>query len=671
MHAASDRPVGRFIVLISTLVLAVSPLGCASKERVSARQAEPKPQVVESPRHLLDPLTQEEFQTAASAIKADARWNENMGFALVSLHEPPKSFVLGSDGNPVRREVLAIVIDKVANVTSEIVVNVLDRSIQRWQAIPGVQANYLLEDYEIAEELVKADPTWRALAVQRGLRDLDNAHIDVWGFGGTTPDGARLVRGLTFAGDGVRNAYSRPVEGLVAIVNLNTRQVVRVESTGTAPLPPGAEYHKDLLPPLREPLKPLDISQPDGPSFTVEGHLVKWQNWRFRWGFLPREGLVLYQVGYEEAGRVRPILYKASVAETAAMYGDPDPNWSWRNALDAGEYNMGVLSVSLEPGRDVPRHSTLFDAVLAGDDGEPYTLPRAVALYEMDDGILWKHISEDSAAEVRRSRSLVLLHSAVVGNYDYIFQWIFRQDGTLEARVDLSGIMLAKGSESSRFGTKVAPGTVAILHEHMVNYRLDFDVEGPANSVYETHVKALPTGPDNPRGNAFVAETTLLAAEDGREGGHARQWRVVNPNETNSLGEHPGYVVLPGDSDELLAQPDSGIRRRTGFAHKAAWLTRYKEEERYASGTYTVQSSESTGLPGYANGESLENTDVVLWHTVNHVHIPRPEEWPVMPRTSVGFSIAPFGFFTQNPALDVPDTEPRQEGQSGAARKGR
>ncbi|WNG47214.1 primary-amine oxidase [Archangium minus] len=658
MLSVSESSLGKVSVFISVLTFAVVPLGCASKDRGPARQADARQQV-DGARHLLDPLTQEELETAATVIKSDSRWNPNMGFSLVTLNEPPKSFVLGSDGAPVRREALAIVIDKAANLTSEVVVDVLTRAILRWQAKPGVQANYLLEDYTVAEELVKADPRWRALAAQRGIRDLDNAHIDVWGYGGTTPNGARLIRGLTFARDGVRNAYSRPVEGLVAIVNLNTRQVVSVENTGNALIPPGAEYSKDLLPSFREPPKPLDISQPEGPSFIVDGHLVKWQKWQFRWGFLPREGLVLYQVGYEDAGRVRPILYKATVAEAAAMYADPDPNWSWRNALDVGEYNMGVLSTSLVPGKDVPRHSTFFDAVLAGDDGQPYTLPQAVALYEMDDGLLWKHVSEDAPAEIRRARSLVILYSAVVGNYDYVFQWIFRQDGTLEARVFLSGILLAKGSEPTRYGTTVAPGTVAIHHEHMLSYRLDLDVDGPSNSIFETHVRALPTGPDNPRGNAFVAERTLMAVEEGRDRSHGRQWRVVNPNETNSLGEHPGFVLLPGMSDDLIAQPDSSVRSRTGFAHKAVWLTRQRDEELYASGTYTVQSSESTGLPSYVNGEPLENSDVVLWYTLNHVHIPRPEEWPVMPRASLGFTLAPFGFFTQNPALDVPDTEPQ------------
>jgi primary-amine oxidase len=36
------------------------------------------------------------------------------------------------------------------------------------------------------------------------------------------------------------------------------------------------------------------------------------------------------------------------------------------------------------------------------------------------------------------------------------------------------------------------------------------------------------------------------------------------------------------------------------------------------------------------------------------VHFPRPEEWPVMPVDSCGFTLVPFGFFDRNPALDIP-----------------
>lgn len=60
-----------------------------------------------------------------------------------------------------------------------------------------------------------------------------------------------------------------------------------------------------------------------GPSFSVEGNLVKWQKWQFRVGFNYREGLVLHQVGYHDGGRLRPVLYRASLVEMAVPYGDP------------------------------------------------------------------------------------------------------------------------------------------------------------------------------------------------------------------------------------------------------------------------------------------------------------------------------------------------------------
>jgi len=50
----------------------------------------------------------------------------------------------------------------------------------------------------------------------------------------------------------------------------------------------------------------------------------------------------------------------------------------------------------------------------------------------------------------------------------------------------------------------------------------------------------------------------------------------------------------------------------------------------------------------------IADTDVVLWYTFGIAHVPRPEDWPVMPVDTISFWLKPVGFFTRNPALDVP-----------------
>ena len=52
----------------------------------------------------------------------------------------------------------------------------------------------------------------------------------------------------------------------------------------------------------------------------------------------PREGVVLYRVGYEDDGKLRSILYRASLSEMVVPYGDPAPSWFFRGVFDEGEY---------------------------------------------------------------------------------------------------------------------------------------------------------------------------------------------------------------------------------------------------------------------------------------------------------------------------------------------
>src|SRR5262249_10550356 len=149
--------------------------------------------------------------------------------------------------------------------------------------------------------------------------------IDAWSaghYGNEPPEekGKRLVRALCWARSApLDNGYARPIENIVAVVDLNRKQLLRLEDYGVVPLPPDAgNWTRDAHAP-RGGLKPLEVSQPAGPSFTIQGHGVTWQNWSFRVGFTPREGLVLHSVRYGG----RPVLTRASIAEMVVPYADP------------------------------------------------------------------------------------------------------------------------------------------------------------------------------------------------------------------------------------------------------------------------------------------------------------------------------------------------------------
>jgi primary-amine oxidase len=205
----------------------------------------------------------------------------------------------------------------------------------------------------------------------------------------------------------------------------------------------------------------------------------------------------------------------------------------------------------------------------------------------------------------------------------------------------------------------VAPRLYAPNHQHFFNVRLDMMVDGLHNSVYEVHAEAEPMGPENPLGNAFYERSTLLRTEaEGRQltdAQRARYWKIVNPTVLNSLGQPVAYKLMPGENVLPFVHPEASVTRRARFITKHLWVTPYHPAEKYATGDYPNQHPGGAGLPEWTQANrAIEHTDLVLWYTIGMHHIPRPEEWPVMPVSSLGFSLKPLGFFDRNPALDVP-----------------
>ncbi len=461
--------------------------------------------------HPLDPLTAAEIETAAKLLTAAPQFPAGGQFATIVLKEPPKSDVLSyRPGAAVARQAFSVILDRKGNRTYEAVVDLTATRVTSWTEVKGVQPVVLAAEYEVLVRVVKADPRWQAAMRKRGHEDFSKIQIDNWAVGQVAPQfqKMRLLRALSyFKGDSI-NFYGRPIEGVVALVDMNSEKVVDFIDSGVVPLPPPGQELDEKSTGVRAAPKPLTIQQPDGASFTITGQEIRWQKWRFRYTMHPREGLVLQTVGYEDEGRVRPILYRAALSEMAVPYGDAGQNWRWRSAFDVGEYGMGRLASSIEPRTDAPPNATLIDVTYAGDDGKPYVLPRAVGIYERDGGMLWKHFESYSGTnESRRARELVVFFIATIGNYDYAINWIFHQDGVLELDGALSGIMLPKGVRETTGGAHQAGGSSSHLvasnvaaphHQHFFNFRLDFDVDGQSNIVREMNTSALPAGPGNP-----------------------------------------------------------------------------------------------------------------------------------------------------------------------------
>jgi primary-amine oxidase len=658
---------------IGILILGVSVVGLlrvsglATPAAMTQTRDQPAAEKKKTPAkvtHPLDPLTEEELKAAVSIVRAGGKLAKKSLFPLIALHEPSRH-ELDAKGEPLARKAFVVALDREANATFEAVVDLQNQRILTWQQVPNVQPAVLIEEYEIASNIVRADPRWKNAMSKRNIK-IEEVQLDPWAAGyleAPGHKGARLLRVLSYHRGQAINAYARPIEGVVALVNMNTGRIIDFVDR-PVPMPEAAADFFDAK--VAEPpgLHPLVTRQPGGPSFKQVGNEIRWQNWVFRFSFHPREGVVLHSVGWNDGKNIRPILHRASISEIVVPYGDPDADWSWRNAFDIGEYGLGQSSITLRAGKEVPEHATLLSAVLADDEGEPKVKKDVIALFEQDGGMLWSHT--DFKAEktaTRRSQQLVLQSLFNLGNYDYGFRWIFHPDGTLEAQAELTGIVLPKGvseqqcqlcrQEPDHEGKLIARGEERF---GKLVYRLEMNVDGPNNSVYEMNVHPEAGTPTNPMQNGFLVEYQLLRSErearrDLNFATH-RSWKVINPNKKTALGHFPAYTLEPGHNAVPYFHSEARARQRAGFLDHHLWVTRSRPGELYAAGDYPNQHPGGDGLPRWINkNQSIVNENVVLWYTLGVTHLPRVEERPIMPVSRVGFRLVPDGFFNGNPTL--------------------
>jgi primary-amine oxidase len=618
--------------------------------------------------HPLDPLSADEIRAVAAILRRErdvARpgWR----IASIALHEPTKELVRAfRPGDPVERQARVVAWRTDEGTAFVGIVDLTGDKLVSWEARPGRQPNATVDEWHECDEAMRRHPDVIAKLAERGITDPELVVIDVWTYGAHLLPEAYPGRRVGWCDVWVRgapdaNPYAHPVSGLKLVVDLNTMELLEIEDTPSAGAPQvQGEYAPDQVPGLRlrDDLKPLDVVQPEGVSFSLDGHELSWQGWRMRVGFGDREGLILHTVSYGG----RSIAYRMSFAEMVVPYRDPTPDHARRTAYDIGEWGLGFMTTSLELGCDCLGEITYLDAVVHDTAGEPQTIRNAICIHEEDDAVLWKHVDQRTAAQVRRSRRLVISCHATVANYEYLVYWRFYQDGNVECEVRATGIMVTTpfaGDEPPPYGTVVDTQTYAPIHQHFITARLDMDIDGTDNTVVMTETVQLPTGPDNPHGLALAQRSVPLHTEsEGKQDVNwstQRAWKVVNPHRRNKVGTAVAYKLVPGGAIPPMLDRASPVFRRAQLLEHTLWVTPFSPDERWPSGEFVNQSAEDEGLPVWTEGDrSIDDTDVVLWYTFGIHHVPRVEEWPIMSVDVVSFWLKPAGFFDHNPALDVP-----------------
>jgi primary-amine oxidase len=617
-------------------------------------------------RHPLDPLDADEIRAVAAILRREHAADDGWRFAMIELREPAKPALAG--GGAVERAANVLCWNRGDGQAYKAVVSLTGDRVTSWEHRPGEQPNMTIDEFHEVNDTLRHDPRVVEALARRGVTDMDRVLLDTWAYGASLVPSGYGDRRVAWCDVWVRDAegsspYANPIAGLHPIVDLNTLELLELEDTGVVERAPTmGEYVPRLVPDLemRDDLKPIEVTQPDGVSFTLDGTLLRWQRWQMRVGFNPREGMVLHTVGYEDDGRVRPIAHRMSFAEMVVPYRDPTGEHERRTAFDIGEWGLGFMTTSLELGCDCLGEIRYLDAVVHDSHGTPVTIRNAICIHEEDGAILWKHVDEVAGAEVRRMRRLVLSFHATVANYEYLVYWRFHEDGNIECEVRATGIMVTTQFEGEQppYGTLVDERTYAPFHQHFLVARLDMDVDGEANTVYATDSEALPVGPGNPYGLAMVQRSTpLRTEEEGKQDfdwHRQRAWKVVNDSARNKLGTPTGYKLVPGGALPALLDPSSPVFERAQVIGHTLWVTPYAEDERWPCGEMPTQSAADTGLPVWTQANRpIADTDVVLWYVFGINHVTRPEEWPVMPVDVVSFWLKPVGFFHRNPALDV------------------
>jgi hypothetical protein len=179
--------------------------------------------------------------------------------------------------------------------------------------------------------------------------------------------------------DDTDNGYAKPIHGLIVHVDITAKKVALVEDHGATSVPQGREgdrYDSEHLPVPRNDLKAIEITQPEGPSFTVtDGNKITWLDWELRTHIHPTHALELRAVSIQ-VRRQMSRCTATSVLEAALLFINRNPPESVHRRI------MIICGCHRPyPAKLRTANRTMHDRILNEWTGPPIAAPRMPLRY--------------------------------------------------------------------------------------------------------------------------------------------------------------------------------------------------------------------------------------------------------------------------------------------------
>ncbi|KAL3866595.1 hypothetical protein ACJMK2_043882 [Sinanodonta woodiana] len=424
---------------------------------------------------------------------------------------------------------------------------------------------------------------------------------------------------------------------------------------------------KSKTPRKRPPLQ----FEPNGHRYMIKGELLQSEIWHFRWKINLSNGPRLIDIRFKG----EKIIYELSLQEIAVIYTGHNPVFATAGLADSSE-GLGIRMGSLVPGVDCPSHASFLDAqISSGDFLEGANYLNSICVFELNTGLPLRRHYCNSPGHAGvfygglQSTPLVFRTIFAIGNYDYILDYVFYENGVIEARIHQSGYVLTSfpTEQEAIYTMNISENAAGHLHLHLFHFKADIDVMGTENryAVYEVSLQnASLQWASNKAHSKFKYNSHLKRTE--REAAFKfsfdtpKQHVIFSERHRNIFGQPRGYRISSNSWANKLLPENNGFEKSISWARYQLAITKQKDNEQTSSSMNAIFDAAEpvVDFEGFlADDENIVDKDLVAWITIGDYHLPTSEDVPNVATAgkSLSFTLSPFNYFSSDPSMESLD----------------